>query len=354
MLSLANKPHTSRRGLTASVALHVAAVAALLLFDVGDSAPRPVATDRATIVRPAGLQEPDLRFLRRSRPPRPAPHPRAELVAAPAARDAPAPQPVAPHAAAAPDIAKLLQPATLKPPPQAMPSEPPASAPPRLEVEFQAFETRTPRSRPETVPATAAGFEVASISAAVAKPRLPARTAGFSAGRSRSASLASRAPATAAGFSGAAAATIAQAERPAAAGSGFGRAAAAAAPPARDDDSGPIENAGFSGAVAGRSKTTEKQVATPAAAQPPKILDKPRPAYTEAARAGGVEGDALLEVLLGKSGQARVLRVIEGLGFGLDECAVEAASRVRFEPALRDGRPVDAVVTMRIRFQLAL
>jgi TonB family protein len=83
------------------------------------------------------------------------------------------------------------------------------------------------------------------------------------------------------------------------------------------------------------------------------ILDKPRPAYSEVARKLKLEGVVMLEVSFGAGGQARVLRVLRGLGYGLDENAMRAASGIRFRPAIEHGRPVDTVAVVRIEFQMA-
>lgn len=66
-----------------------------------------------------------------------------------------------------------------------------------------------------------------------------------------------------------------------------------------------------------------------------------------------IEGEVLIEVLFSASGQARVSRVLRGLGHGLDEQAVDAAERIRFRPAMRGGAPVDSSAVVHIVFQLA-
>ena len=83
------------------------------------------------------------------------------------------------------------------------------------------------------------------------------------------------------------------------------------------------------------------------------IIEKLRPAYTAAAREQKIEGEVVLEVLFQASGTIRVLRVVEGLGYGLDARAVEAARQIRFKPAEREGKPIDSRARVRIRFQLA-
>jgi TonB family protein len=83
------------------------------------------------------------------------------------------------------------------------------------------------------------------------------------------------------------------------------------------------------------------------------ILYKPNPVYTEEARRLRLEGEVLLEVVFGASGELRVLRVVRGLGHGLDEAAVRSAQQIRFKPAKREGQAVDSVATLHVRFQLA-
>ena len=84
-----------------------------------------------------------------------------------------------------------------------------------------------------------------------------------------------------------------------------------------------------------------------------KVLFKPKPEYSAEAREQRVEGEVLLEVVFRASGEITVLRVIQRLGHGLDETAVEAARRIRFEPARAGGRAVDSTAIVRILFQLA-
>jgi TonB family protein len=86
---------------------------------------------------------------------------------------------------------------------------------------------------------------------------------------------------------------------------------------------------------------------------PPEILSKPNPVYTEEARGLHIQGEVLLEVVMQASGQLHVLRVVRGLGHGLDDSAVRAAEQIRFKPALRDGQPADSTAVLHIVFQLA-
>jgi TonB family protein len=82
------------------------------------------------------------------------------------------------------------------------------------------------------------------------------------------------------------------------------------------------------------------------------ILYKPKPAYSAEGRQRKIQGDVVLEVIFLASGQIKVTRVVSGLGFGMDDEAIHAAQRIRFTPAMRDGKPVDFPARVRIEFRL--
>jgi TonB family protein len=83
------------------------------------------------------------------------------------------------------------------------------------------------------------------------------------------------------------------------------------------------------------------------------IVMKPKPAYTDEARRRQIEGEVVLEAEFTAAGVVRVLRVVRGLGHGLDEAAVAAAQGIRFRPAEREGAAVSTVAQVRMVFQLA-
>ena len=86
---------------------------------------------------------------------------------------------------------------------------------------------------------------------------------------------------------------------------------------------------------------------------PAEITFKPHPVYTDEGRHLKIEGEVLLDVVFSATGQIRVVRVVRGLGHGLDESAVRAAEQIQFKPALRDGHPTDSEAVLHIVFQLA-
>lgn len=86
---------------------------------------------------------------------------------------------------------------------------------------------------------------------------------------------------------------------------------------------------------------------------PAEITFKPRPVYTEEGRKLKVEGEVLLDVVFAANGQIRIVKVMQGLGHGLDESAIHAAEKIQFKPALKDGRPADFEAVLHIVFELA-
>jgi TonB family protein len=123
---------------------------------------------------------------------------------------------------------------------------------------------------------------------------------------------------------------------------------------ARTMSSGTVKQAGFGSADVPAPPTVQARPAQVAAAVvPAEILSKPTPIYTDEARAKRIEGEVLLEVVFEATGKLRVVRIVRGLGHGLDENAVRAAERIRFKPALKDGQPSDSTAVVHIIFQLA-
>ena len=118
---------------------------------------------------------------------------------------------------------------------------------------------------------------------------------------------------------------------------------------------GTVRQSGFGDADVPAAPTVRAQKAEPDQARllPAEILSKPSPVYTDEARHLKIEGEVLLEVVLQSSGGLRVVRVVRGLGHGLDESAVRAAEKVQFKPATRNGQPADSTAVLHVVFQLA-
>jgi TonB family protein len=132
---------------------------------------------------------------------------------------------------------------------------------------------------------------------------------------------------------------------------GFGDSASREAPKAAEKIA-EVKPAGFANALV--TEAPRRQVAARGpTVTPVEVLSKPTPTYTEAARKLKIEGEVLLEVEFGATGSVTILRVVQGLGHGLDEAAETAAKQIRFKPAQDGGRPVDYRATVHIVFRLA-
>lgn len=85
---------------------------------------------------------------------------------------------------------------------------------------------------------------------------------------------------------------------------------------------------------------------------PFKLISKPKASYTDAARNKLVQGSIRLAVLLGANGKIGGIIKLSSLGYGLDEQAIRAARGITFTPKMKDGKPVDTIVTMEYSFSM--
>jgi TonB family protein len=117
---------------------------------------------------------------------------------------------------------------------------------------------------------------------------------------------------------------------------------------------GTVRQGGFGDAdVVAASQPKAKSAEPVVKTLPAEITFKPRPVYPDEGRQLKIEGEVLLDVVFSATGQIRIVKVVRGLGHGLDESAVRAAEKIQFKPALRDGHPADSEAVLHIVFQLA-
>lgn len=84
----------------------------------------------------------------------------------------------------------------------------------------------------------------------------------------------------------------------------------------------------------------------------PTILHKEKAKYTESARQKKIEGTVVLSVIFSAGGSIEGIRAIRGLPEGLTEKAVEAAQRIQFTPAIKDGQRVSVRGNLEFSFAL--
>jgi TonB family protein len=83
-----------------------------------------------------------------------------------------------------------------------------------------------------------------------------------------------------------------------------------------------------------------------------RILSRPEPQYTDEARQNQVAGTVVLRAIFAFDGKIRAIRVVSGLPNGLTSVAIKAARRIKFTPAMIDGKPVSQHIQIEYNFNL--
>ncbi len=86
--------------------------------------------------------------------------------------------------------------------------------------------------------------------------------------------------------------------------------------------------------------------------EPPRLVREVKADYTEEARQRGLVGEVVLEIVVRRDGTVGNVKVLKGLGAGLNDRAIQAVSQWRFSPAQRLGTPVDVIVEVGVEFKL--
>jgi TonB family protein len=84
----------------------------------------------------------------------------------------------------------------------------------------------------------------------------------------------------------------------------------------------------------------------------PSVLSKVEPGYSEEARKAKWQGTVVLSLVVDEQGRPRNLKVLRSLGLGLDQKAIEAVGKWRFNPGMKDGKPVPVMATIEVNFRL--
>jgi TonB family protein len=288
----------STAGLWISVVLHVSVVAVLIVAPIraSEEPSAPRMRSRTVFVFPATqlVKVPSIPLVA---PRLPAPAPRMRELAR---VEAPKPLPVAPI------VSRVIDPAPAPVPTVERPIERPVIQRP---PETGLFErTNAARTSQAAAAVATGGFGSAAASARGAAQGSAVTTGGFSSG--------------------------------------------ARAPRGGTTQPGEVQTAGFDQRASAPVQPAVAALTKPID-RPVEIVFKPTPEYTDEARSARIEGTVSLELEFTAAGDVRVLRVVRGLGHGLDEAAQRAALRIRFSPAQADGHPVDSRATVHITFRLS-
>jgi TonB family protein len=105
-------------------------------------------------------------------------------------------------------------------------------------------------------------------------------------------------------------------------------------------------------AVRSSPHCTEKDPA-PNCVSVPQVVSSPSPTYSDEGRKAKIEGSVVLILIVDEKGNPTNIRVINSLGMGLDEKAIEAVMGWKFEPAFgQDGKPIAKKIAVEVTFHL--
>ena len=85
---------------------------------------------------------------------------------------------------------------------------------------------------------------------------------------------------------------------------------------------------------------------------PPRPIYSPDPEFSEEARKAKYQGTCTLMIVVATDGRPINIRVVNSLGMGLDEKAIETVRTWRFEPGQKDGHPVNVEMAVEVDFHL--
>ncbi|MGA7158265.1 MAG: energy transducer TonB [Acidobacteriaceae bacterium] len=84
----------------------------------------------------------------------------------------------------------------------------------------------------------------------------------------------------------------------------------------------------------------------------PEVLYQVEPEFSEEARKAKFSGNVEVYLWVDADGKPSHIRVVRGVGMGLDEKAVEAVRQYRFKPAMKNGKPVTVDLYVDVNFQI--
>jgi periplasmic protein TonB len=125
-------------------------------------------------------------------------------------------------------------------------------------------------------------------------------------------------------------------------GGGIGTGTGGGVGPGRGPGVGPGEGGGFGGGV----------YRVGGGVSAPVVILRVEPVYTEEARKAHYQGVVVLWAIVRKDGSLEILKLVRGLGLGLDESAVAALRQWKFRPGMIDGSPVDVGLNVEVSFTL--
>jgi periplasmic protein TonB len=136
-------------------------------------------------------------------------------------------------------------------------------------------------------------------------------------------------------------------------GGGIGTGSGSGIGPGKGPGYGPGEGGGMGGGRGGGIGSGVGPYVVGNGVMEPIPIYQPRPAYTEEARKARTEGILVLQAIIRRDGTVDSFRVIKGLGYGLDESAINTiATKWKFKPGTLKGVPVDVLANIEVTFRL--
>lgn len=86
--------------------------------------------------------------------------------------------------------------------------------------------------------------------------------------------------------------------------------------------------------------------------RPPSVVYAPEPEFSEEARKAKFSGNVQVYLIVDEQGNPSHVRVVRGVGMGLDEKAIEAVRQYKFKPATQNGKPVKVDLYIEVNFQI--
>ena len=136
-------------------------------------------------------------------------------------------------------------------------------------------------------------------------------------------------------------------------GGGIGTGSGSGIGPGKGPGYGPGEGGGMGGGRGGGIGNGVGPYVVGNGVSEPIPIYEPRPAYTEEARKARTEGVLVLQAIIRRDGTVDSFVVIKGLGYGLDESAINTiATKWKFKPGTLRGVPVDVQANIEVTFRL--
>ncbi|HEX3187301.1 MAG TPA: tetratricopeptide repeat protein [Pyrinomonadaceae bacterium] len=83
-----------------------------------------------------------------------------------------------------------------------------------------------------------------------------------------------------------------------------------------------------------------------------RLISKPEPTYTQKARDEQIDGTIVLRCVFASDATVKYILIVQALPSGLTERAIEAAKKIKFIPATRDGKPASMWMQLEYNFNL--